>query len=228
MRRLVPTVRRLGIVAIVASALVTGCRKTPPDDRARAGTGDQAQPAAAKPPDAPAPPPSIKPPEPDDPTEPIMVTPQLAPPPPALPPAIPAGMTPTRFADAHAGQRTVMAQHIDDVTTTRTTDVVRVTAETVFVRQTVTSGQYDWTHEMTFNRYVADPAAEPMLAGEIVGRARIVVDGRELACVIREVEEGWQKYRTYTCPDVFGWVVRHDHHISGRWVTMLELLDFEN
>jgi hypothetical protein len=163
----------------------------------------------------------------------LLVTPPVpapptAPPPPALPPAIPPDKSPTRYADARAGQRTVMQQHIGETTTRRITDVLRVTDADVVVRQTVESGEHTWQSEMTFNRYVSDPQFEPPLAGEVIGRETLVIDGRELNCEVREGRDGGLRFRTYLCPEVFGWVVRHEQHDAGQWVRRLELVEFRD
>lgn len=213
---------RTGHAALILAALLVllnGCdRNRPPQDSETAT-------ATSQPARTPGAPPAWS--EPTEPAETVATAlPRVAPPPPALPPVIPAGVAPTRYANARVGQQTVMQQAIGETQTTRTTEVLRVTAETVYVRQTIESGPHTWSNEMTFHRFVDTPAEEPSLGGDVVGTERITVNGNVLNCERREGQDGGTRFRIWTCPDVFGWVVRHEQQVRGQWVRVLDLVDF--
>ncbi len=231
-------VRRRSVMPLAALlalwvALSGGCDRSKPSEPADteqpadpAATPASTQPAS-QPAEVTAPPPPLA--DAEDPPEPhvVALVPQVAPPPAALPPALPSGASPTRYADARIGQRTVMEQQIGETRTRRITEVRRVTAGEVHVRQTVEYNGQAWHNDMTFHRYVSDPSAEPGLGGDIVGREKIKVGDNVLTCDIREGKQGSEQFRIYTCPDVLGWVVRHETQQSGRWVPVLELVDFD-
>jgi hypothetical protein len=214
-------------------AALSGCERSKPSEPADAEqpADPTAAPASTQPASQPA---EVSPPPPplakaDDPPESdvLALVPQVAPPPPALPPALPSGVSPTRYADARIGQRTVMEQQIGETRTRRITEVRRVTADDVHVRQTVEYNGQAWHNDMTFHRYVSTPQAEPGLGGKIVGREKIEVGGKVLTCDVREGEQGGERFRIYTCPDVLGWVVRQETQQAGQWAPVLELVDFD-
>jgi len=154
-----------------------------------------------------------------------------APPPLAAGPSAEPGLAPTRHAKARVGTKALYRVTPERGGPSRQTiEIVRTDAATAYAHQIVETQKYGrYVQHLAYHRFVeGSPAIDkfnPLHQEHYMGDRIVAVGSKKLLCRMYEVRNGSSVYRTLTCDDVPGRLVRHSDNAAGIWKTRLQLLD---